>query len=125
MCYQEGAYCTSLEFQGESTVTLYHYYQHELWYFSYRKTSAVNLKLLSFSHYTQINFSFFILNAFWLVTTFILQIFNSTFAISIPKLNLQLQKTGDVIKVEPVPFMFIMGFAVTVIIQFLAMLYHR
>ncbi|XP_065326139.1 chitin synthase chs-2-like [Pelmatolapia mariae] len=35
----------------------------------------------------KINFSFFILNAFWLVATFILQIFNSTFAICIPKIH--------------------------------------
>ncbi|XP_039461264.1 chitin synthase chs-2-like [Oreochromis aureus] len=73
----------------------------------------------------KINFSFFILNAFWLVATFIFQIFNSTFAICIPKLNLQLQETGDVIQIEPIAFMFILGFAVTVVIQFLAMLYHR
>uniref|UniRef100_A0AAZ1XBE4 chitin synthase n=1 Tax=Oreochromis aureus TaxID=47969 RepID=A0AAZ1XBE4_OREAU len=72
-----------------------------------------------------INFSFFILNAFWLVATFIFQIFNSTFAICIPKLNLHLQETGDVIQIEPIAFMFILGFAVTVVIQFLAMLYHR
>ncbi|XP_019206504.1 chitin synthase chs-2 [Oreochromis niloticus] len=73
----------------------------------------------------KINFSFFILNAFWLVATFIFQIFNSTFAICIPKLNLQLQETGDIIQIEPIAFMFILGFAVTVVIQFLAMLYHR
>uniref|UniRef100_A0A669DCJ0 chitin synthase n=1 Tax=Oreochromis niloticus TaxID=8128 RepID=A0A669DCJ0_ORENI len=72
----------------------------------------------------KINFSFFILNAFWLVATFIFQIFNSTFAICIPKLNLQLQETGDIIQIEPIAFMFILGFAVTVVIQFLAMLYH-
>lgn len=32
---------------------------------------------------------------------------------------------GDDIQIDPIAFMFILGFAVSVVIQFLAMLYHR
>ncbi|CAI5691688.1 unnamed protein product [Oreochromis niloticus] len=73
----------------------------------------------------KVNFVFFMLNAFWLVATFILQFFSDTLSIKIPKLNIQFQKTGDDIQIDPIAFMFILGFAVSVVIQFLAMLYHR
>uniref|UniRef100_A0A669DQ78 chitin synthase n=1 Tax=Oreochromis niloticus TaxID=8128 RepID=A0A669DQ78_ORENI len=73
----------------------------------------------------KVNFVFFMLNAFWLVATFILQLFSDTLSIKIPKLNIQFQKTGDDIQIDPIAFMFILGFAVSVVIQFLAMLYHR
>ncbi|XP_030597626.1 chitin synthase chs-2-like [Archocentrus centrarchus] len=73
----------------------------------------------------KINFVFFIVDAIWLVVTFILQIFSSTFSIQIPKLDLDLKKTGSYIQIEPVSFMFILGFGISVLIQFLAMFYHR
>ena len=76
-------------------------------------------------HNTQINFAFFTLNAMWLVATFTLQIFNISLSIQIPKFDLQLQYTGENIVIDPIAFMFILGFAVSVVIQFLAMLYHR
>ncbi|CAI5691694.1 unnamed protein product [Oreochromis niloticus] len=83
----------------------------------------------------QMTFVFFILNAFWLVATFILQIFKGTLSIRIPKFsidtgnntdqNVYFQKTGDDIQIDPIAFMFILGFAIAVLIQFIAMLYHR
>ncbi|KAM7373610.1 hypothetical protein PAMP_008450 [Pampus punctatissimus] len=72
-----------------------------------------------------INFAFFTMNALWLVATFTLQTFNTSLSIQIPKVNLQLEYTGENIEIDPIGFMFILGFAVSVLIQFLAMLYHR
>ena len=74
---------------------------------------------------TQINFAFFIVNALWLVATFTLQLYEATFSIELPKINLDLEYTGENVKIEPIGFMFILGFATSVIIQFLAMFYHR
>ncbi|XP_062291365.1 chitin synthase chs-2-like [Scomber scombrus] len=72
----------------------------------------------------KINFAFFIVNALWLVATFSLQFFGTTLTIKIPKINLLLEKDGD-ITVEPIGFMFILGFALSILIQFLTMFYHR
>ncbi|KAK2830793.1 hypothetical protein Q5P01_018724 [Channa striata] len=85
----------------------------------------------------KINFAFFMINALWLVATFTLQINSSIFAIHIPKVEFNNTGTSiDIvvyhnttavpdIKVEPISFMFILGFAISVVIQFLAMIYHR
>ncbi|XP_074470442.1 chitin synthase-like [Sebastes fasciatus] len=73
----------------------------------------------------KITFIFFILNAFWLLATFTLQLVQSTIFIQVPKVDLNLEFTGDYIFIDPVGFMFILSFAFLVIIQFIAMLYHR
>ncbi|XP_062266228.1 chitin synthase chs-2-like [Platichthys flesus] len=73
----------------------------------------------------KINFAFFIMNAMWLVATFTLQIFNGVFAIRLPKVTLDLVDTGEDAQIDPIAFMFILGFASSVIIQFLAMIYQR
>ncbi|XP_050923111.1 chitin synthase chs-2-like isoform X2 [Lates calcarifer] len=73
----------------------------------------------------KINFAFFFLNALWLVATFTLQVFEAVLSIKIPKFNYSLVETGDKIQIDPIALMFIVGFALSVIIQFLAMLYHR
>ncbi|XP_070702922.1 chitin synthase chs-2-like [Pempheris klunzingeri] len=73
----------------------------------------------------KINFTFFILNALWLVATFTLQFFKASFSISLPKVGLNLEGTGEDTQVDPIGFMFILGFAASVVIQFLAMLCHR
>ncbi|KAM3596267.1 uncharacterized protein V6R79_011449 [Siganus canaliculatus] len=73
----------------------------------------------------KINFAFFILNAIWLVATFTLQLFEASFTIRIPKINFELEDTGEFVRIDPIAFMFILGFATSVIIQFFAMLYHR
>ncbi|XP_042362933.1 chitin synthase chs-2-like [Plectropomus leopardus] len=73
----------------------------------------------------KINFAFFIINALWLVATFTLQLFEENFAIKIPKVDLNLEPTGENIQIDPIAFMFILGFATSVIIQFLTMFYHR
>ncbi|KAG7233856.1 hypothetical protein INR49_006488 [Caranx melampygus] len=73
----------------------------------------------------KINFAFFMVNAMWLVATFTLQIYSDIFAIRIPKVDFNLESTGEDAQIDPVAFMFILGFAVSVGIQFLAMFYHR
>ncbi|XP_078032019.1 chitin synthase chs-2-like [Epinephelus lanceolatus] len=86
-----------------------------------QKKIASDLKELR----NKINFAFFIINALWLVATFTLQVFEEDFAIKIPKVDLNLQPTGEDIQIDPIALMFILGFATSVIIQFLAMFYHR
>ncbi|CAJ1083111.1 chitin synthase chs-1-like [Xyrichtys novacula] len=73
----------------------------------------------------KINFAFFIMNAMWLAATFTLQIFGSSVFIRFPKVDFNLNSTGTDVQVEPIGFMFIIGFATSVLIQFIAMLYHR
>uniref|UniRef100_A0A665U5Q2 chitin synthase n=1 Tax=Echeneis naucrates TaxID=173247 RepID=A0A665U5Q2_ECHNA len=73
----------------------------------------------------KISFVFFILNALWLVATFTLQILDASFSITLPKVDLDLQNTGEEVTIDPIGFMFILGFATSVVIQFFGMLYHR
>ncbi|XP_051245639.1 chitin synthase chs-1-like [Dicentrarchus labrax] len=73
----------------------------------------------------KINFAFFIMNALWLVATFTLQLSEASISIKLPKVNLELEYTGEDIQIDPIGFMFILGFAISVLIQFVAMLYHR
>ncbi|XP_029299165.1 chitin synthase chs-2-like [Cottoperca gobio] len=73
----------------------------------------------------KMTFVYFICNAFWLIVTFTLQLLEISIFIQVPKLNLNLEYTGEYIFIDPVAFMFILAFALLVIIQFIAMLYHR
>ncbi|XP_070840858.1 chitin synthase chs-2-like [Chaetodon trifascialis] len=73
----------------------------------------------------KITFAYFILNAFWLVMTFCLQLLDQYIFIRVPKVDINLQFTGEYMYIEPLGFMFILAFALLVIIQFVAMLYHR
>lgn len=85
---------------------------------------AVHTKLIFLFH-TQVNFAFFITNCIWLVATFTLQLFDASFSIRVPKLDVNLQDTGEDVQIDPIGFMFILGFATSVTIQFLTMFYHR
>ncbi|KAK7899320.1 hypothetical protein WMY93_020173 [Mugilogobius chulae] len=71
------------------------------------------------------NFVYFMINAMWLVITFVLQLRSDIVGIRIPKLDLSFQPTGDYMFIEPVGIMFIVAFALLVLIQFIAMLWHR
>ncbi|XP_056282823.1 chitin synthase chs-2-like [Pseudoliparis swirei] len=73
----------------------------------------------------KVNFAFFITNCIWLVATFTLQLFDASFSIRVPKLDVNLQDTGEDVQIDPIGFMFILGFATSVTIQFLTMFYHR
>ncbi|KAL6100193.1 uncharacterized protein ACO6RY_01854 [Pungitius sinensis] len=73
----------------------------------------------------KVNFAFFMVNALWLVATFTFQLLQDSFAIRIPLVDLQLHQTGATITIDPIAFMFILGFAISVIIQFLTMFYSR
>lgn len=72
----------------------------------------------------KINFSFFFLNALWIVAAFLFQVFE-VFQIKIPIVDLNLEKTGGNIQIEPMGLMFILGFALSVVLQFIGMFYHR
>ncbi|ROJ42680.1 Chitin synthase C [Anabarilius grahami] len=72
-------------------------------------------------------FLYFIVNVLWVVATFFLQaIGGDVLSIEIPKYD-PINKTllPDPMKVEPLSLMFLLSFAVLLIVQFLAMLYHR
>ncbi|TDH17171.1 hypothetical protein EPR50_G00005670 [Perca flavescens] len=71
-------------------------------------------------------FLYFIINVLWVVATFFLQaIGNDVISIKIPKYFPNGTLSDEVLKVEPVSLMFLLSFAILLIIQFLAMLYHR
>ncbi|XP_017274207.1 chitin synthase 1 [Kryptolebias marmoratus] len=71
-------------------------------------------------------FLYFIINVLWVVATFFLQaIGNDIISIKIPKFTIGGNGTGEYLKVEPLSLMFLLSFAVLLLVQFLAMLYHR
>ncbi|AWP01709.1 Hypothetical protein SMAX5B_012575 [Scophthalmus maximus] len=71
-------------------------------------------------------FLYFIINVLWVVATFFLQaIGNDVISIKIPKYYSNGSLSDDVLKVEPLSLMFLLSFAILLLIQFLAMLYHR
>ncbi|XP_069372207.1 chitin synthase chs-1-like [Paralichthys olivaceus] len=73
----------------------------------------------------KMSFIYFLCNAFWLLATFTLQFSESHIFISVPKLDSNMQFTGEYLYIDPLGFMFILSFALLVVIQFFAMLYHR
>nr|XP_057945767.1 chitin synthase 1 [Doryrhamphus excisus] len=71
-------------------------------------------------------FLYFIINVLWVVATFFLQaIGNDVISIKIPKYYSNGTQSGEFLKVEPLSLMFLLSFAILLLIQFLAMLYHR
>ncbi|TMS13689.1 Chitin synthase chs-1 [Larimichthys crocea] len=71
-------------------------------------------------------FLYFIINVLWVVATFFLQAIGSDIiSIKIPKYYPNGTLSEDSLKVEPLSLMFLLSFAVLLLIQFLAMLYHR
>ncbi|KAG7314059.1 hypothetical protein KOW79_022555 [Hemibagrus wyckioides] len=71
-------------------------------------------------------FVFFICNALWLVATFFLQAIGTPVSIKIPKTyaNGTVDQNGA-IYIDPIGLMFLLSFAVLLIVQFFAMLWHR
>lgn len=71
-------------------------------------------------------FLYFMVNVLWVVATFVLQAIGSDIlSINIPKYFPNGTLSDEPLKVEPVSLMFLISFAILLIIQFLAMLYHR
>ncbi|XP_035011461.2 chitin synthase 1 [Hippoglossus stenolepis] len=71
-------------------------------------------------------FLYFIINVLWVVATFFLQaIGNDVISIKIPKYYPNGTEADDFLKVEPLSLMFLLSFAVLLLMQFMAMLYHR
>ncbi|OCT77988.1 chitin synthase chs-2 [Xenopus laevis] len=74
----------------------------------------------------KVTFVFFMINLLWIVATFFLQLIGSTVCITIPKVyyNGTVSST-EFFLVEPVGLMFLLSFAVLIILQFLGLIYHR
>uniref|UniRef100_A0A8C4ESJ2 chitin synthase n=1 Tax=Dicentrarchus labrax TaxID=13489 RepID=A0A8C4ESJ2_DICLA len=71
-------------------------------------------------------FLYFIINILWVVATFFLQAIGSdVISIKIPKYYPNGTESGETLKVEPLSLMFLFSFAILLLVQFLAMLYHR
>ncbi|XP_076012206.1 chitin synthase 1 [Genypterus blacodes] len=71
-------------------------------------------------------FLYFIINVLWVVATFFLQAIGSdVISIKIPKYFANGTLSDEYLKVEPLSLMFLLSFAVLLLVQFLAMLYHR
>ncbi|KAM9823995.1 chitin synthase chs-2-like [Neosynchiropus ocellatus] len=86
-----------------------------------QKKMADKLKQLR----NKITFVYFLFNAFWLVATFSMQLEETSIFIRVPKVDINLDPTGEYIFIDPLGFMFILAFILLVILQFIAMLYHR
>ncbi|XP_068103356.1 chitin synthase chs-2-like [Hyperolius riggenbachi] len=74
----------------------------------------------------KMTFLFFMINMLWIVATFFLQIIGSSVRIAIPKLyaNGTVSPT-EKLYVDPTGLMFLLTFAILLLLQFGALLYHR
>uniref|UniRef100_A0A8C0YBI2 chitin synthase n=1 Tax=Cyprinus carpio carpio TaxID=630221 RepID=A0A8C0YBI2_CYPCA len=74
----------------------------------------------------KVTFAFFFCNALWLVATFFLQAIGDSISIKIPKIypNGTYDPT-EVFSLDPIALMFLLSFTVLLLMQFVAMLYHR
>lgn len=71
-------------------------------------------------------FLYFMLNVLWVVATFFLQaIGTDVISIKIPKYYPNGTLSDTPLMIEPLSLMFLLSFAILLLIQFLAMLYHR
>lgn len=71
-------------------------------------------------------FLYFMINILWVVATFFLQaIGNDVISIKIPKYYPNGTLSDEPLLVEPLSLMFLLSFAILLLIQFFAMLYHR
>nr|XP_055030531.1 chitin synthase chs-2-like [Misgurnus anguillicaudatus] len=74
----------------------------------------------------KVTFAYFFCNALWLVATFVLQTIGSAVSIKIPKIYPNgTQSNTEVLFIDPIALMFLLGFAALLILQFFAMIYHR
>ncbi|XP_048864474.1 chitin synthase chs-2-like [Brienomyrus brachyistius] len=74
----------------------------------------------------KVTFVYFFCNALWLAATFFLQEIGSVVCIKLPRIN----STGFIVRdqymyIDPIGLMFLFGFVSLIVIQFLAMLWHR
>ncbi|KAK2894605.1 hypothetical protein Q8A67_011834 [Cirrhinus molitorella] len=74
----------------------------------------------------KVTFAFFFCNALWLVATFFLQAIGDSVSIKIPKIYPNgTHSTTEVFSIDPIALMFLLSFTVLLLMQFVAMLYHR
>ncbi|KAA0715072.1 hypothetical protein E1301_Tti008877 [Triplophysa tibetana] len=74
----------------------------------------------------KVTFGYFFCNALWLVATFVLQAIGDTVSIKIPKIYPNgTHSTTEMLSLDPIALMFLLGFAALLILQFFAMIYHR
>ncbi|XP_026203077.1 chitin synthase chs-1-like [Anabas testudineus] len=73
----------------------------------------------------KVTFFYSLCNAFWLVATFTLQTMATSIYIQLPKVDMNLNFTGEYLQINPMSFMFTLTFASLFLVQFIAMLYHR
>ncbi|XP_076851431.1 chitin synthase-like [Brachyhypopomus gauderio] len=74
----------------------------------------------------KVTFAFFVCNALWLVATFFLQTIGNAVTLSIPKMYPNgTTAVGERFSIDPVSLMFLLSFSLLLLMQFLAMLYHR
>ncbi|XP_072000202.1 chitin synthase chs-2-like [Engystomops pustulosus] len=74
----------------------------------------------------KVTFIIFMINLLWIVATFFLQIIGKDVHLVLPKIymNGTISETEH-LRVDPIGFMFLLSFALLIILQFGALLYHR
>ncbi|XP_078503969.1 chitin synthase chs-2-like [Lissotriton helveticus] len=71
-------------------------------------------------------FIYFMMNLLWIGATFFLQLIGPSIHIKLPKMYSNgTISTTEHLSVEPIGFMFLLSFAALLLLQFLALLYHR
>ncbi|KAJ1155265.1 hypothetical protein NDU88_007999 [Pleurodeles waltl] len=71
-------------------------------------------------------FIYFMMNLLWIGATFFLQLIGPSIHIKLPKMYSNgTLSTTEHLSVEPIGFMFLLSFATLLLLQFLALLYHR
>ncbi|XP_075719841.1 chitin synthase chs-2-like [Rhinoderma darwinii] len=74
----------------------------------------------------KVTFIIFMINLLWIVATFFLQIIGSTVHIALPKVYINgTYSESEKLYMDPIGLMFLLSFALLLISQFVALLYHR
>uniref|UniRef100_A0A8C4WWC1 Uncharacterized protein n=1 Tax=Eptatretus burgeri TaxID=7764 RepID=A0A8C4WWC1_EPTBU len=95
-----------------------------------KKKEEIQKELISLRN--KVTFVYLMINCLWIVATLTLQTFGGTLLIPIPKVNLHENNEStngttveEMLRVPPLAFMFLIIFASMLVIQFIAMMYHR
>ncbi|XP_077137783.1 chitin synthase chs-2-like [Ranitomeya variabilis] len=89
-----------------------------------KKQAMIQSELKSLRN--KVTFVIFMINLLWIVATFFLQMIGSSVHIVLPKVYVNgSHSSTEKLYVDPIGFMFLLSFAILLLLQFSALLYHR